>query len=103
MIWNCDHKMGQSRQKHNYYIFYGKVKIPTYFYKRYYWKQNIVQPRGYDYLPFFKKEIPFFLIKDVEKAKTVITKLKIHQNHRRFIQTILAKERRMLIWKVISV
>lgn len=53
--------MGQSRQKHNYYIFYGKVKIPTYFYKRYYWKQNIVQPRGYDYLPFFlKKKYHFF-------------------------------------------
>lgn len=46
---------------------------------------------------FFKKEIPFILIKDVEKAKTVITKLKIHQNHRHFIQNILAKERSMLI------
>lgn len=69
MIWNCDHKMGQSRQKHNYYIFYGKVKIPTYFYKRYYWKQNIVQPRGYDYLPFFLKRNTIFLNKRRRESK----------------------------------
>lgn len=73
------------------------VPIPTDFYKRYYFEQNILQPRRYNYLPFLKMNTNLFLIKDVEEARTVTARVKMNQHHRRFIQNILAKERNMLI------
>lgn len=73
------------------------MPIPTDFYKRYYFEQNILQPRRYNYLPFLKMNTNFLLIKDVEEAITVTARVKINQHYRRFIQNILAKERNMLI------
>lgn len=73
------------------------MPIPTDFYKRYYFEQNILQARRYNYLPFLKMNTNLFLIKDVEEAITVTARVKINQHHRRFIQNILAKERNMLI------
>lgn len=73
------------------------MPIPTDFYKRYYFEQNILQARRYNYLPFLKMNTNLFLIKDVEEAITVTARVKINQRHRRFIQNILAKERNMLI------
>lgn len=73
------------------------MPIPTDFYKRYYFEQNILQPRRYNYLPFLKMNINLFLIKDVEEVITVTARVKINQQNRRFIQNILAKERNMLI------
>lgn len=36
------------------------MPIPTDFYKRYYFEQNILQPRRYNYLPFLKMNINLF-------------------------------------------
>lgn len=72
------------------------MSISTDFYKRYYFEQNILQPRRYNNLPFLKMNTNLFLITDVEEARTVTARVKIHQHHR-IIQNILAKERNMLI------